>query len=221
MNKSENILQKIQAYPIIPVYYNEDLRICTEILKACYAGGLRVFEFTNRGTAALHNFKALLTLRDTHFPDMSLGIGTIKTTDQAKTYIDAGADFLVSPVFSSELAALTAKQQILWIPGCMTPTEIANAEAAGATLIKLFPGDTLKPSFLKAIKPLFPDLKFMPTGGVSPDEESIRTWFKAGVTAVGLGSKLFQREDASSQAVQNYSWLEERCRQLLLFLRSS
>lgn len=211
MTTKINPLKIIQEYPVIPVYYNDDVQTCIDVLKSTYAGGIRVFEFTNRGENAVHNFKALLAYRDEHFADMQLGIGTIKTVSQAKTYIELGADFLVSPIVNADLAAVCADTHTFWIPGCMTPTEINLAEELDAPLVKLFPGDTLGIGFLKAIKPLFPNLKFMPTGGVDVNKENIDSWLDAGVTALGFGSKLFQQpKDA-----QNYDWLTERCQLLI------
>src|SRR5690606_6797581 len=152
------------------------------------------------------NFRILLEYKKAHFPDLLLGIGTIKTAEQAQDFIELGADFIVSPIVTKEIAAVTLDNGILWIPGCMTPTEIALAESLGAPLVKLFPGDTLGAGFLKAIKPLFPNLKFMPTGGVDVSEESLRSWFDAGVLAVGMGSKLFS---APTDAT-DYAWLSAR-----------
>ncbi|MDR6782127.1 2-dehydro-3-deoxyphosphogluconate aldolase/(4S)-4-hydroxy-2-oxoglutarate aldolase [Pedobacter africanus] len=211
MNTETNPLSVIQAYPVIPVYYNEDAQTCIEVLKASYAGGIRVFEFTNRGQNAPENFKALLSYRNEHLKDMKLGIGTIKTVAQAETYINLGADFIVSPIVKADLASVTAAHNVLWIPGCMTPTEINFAEELGAPLVKLFPGDTLGVGFLKAIKPLFPNLKFMPTGGVDVNKENIDSWLNAGVTALGFGSKLFLQPEQA----RDYNWLTERCQLLI------
>jgi len=206
-----NTLQTIQQYPAIPVFYHQDPEECIAVLKACYHGGIRVFEFTNRGDQAPVNFKILLDYRNEHFKDLLLGIGTIKTAQQAKDYINLGADFIVSPIVKSEIAETAHNHNIFWIPGCMTPTEINMAEDLGASLIKLFPGDTLGPGFLKAIKPLFPKLKFMPTGGVDLSKENIEGWLDAGVSALGFGSKLFQNTESHG----DYSWLTERCKSLM------
>ncbi len=214
MTKQTNPLKVIQEYPVIPVYYNEDADTCIEVLKATYAGGIRVFEFTNRGGNAAQNFKALLAYRDEHFADMQLGIGTIKTVEQAESYLKLGADFIVSPIVRADLAKVCADHGVLWIPGCMTPTEINFAEELGAPLVKLFPGDTLGIGFLKAIKPLFPNLKFMPTGGVDVTRENIDNWLNAGVTALGFGSKLFHQTERTS----DYNWLTERCQLLVKFV---
>jgi 2-dehydro-3-deoxyphosphogluconate aldolase/(4S)-4-hydroxy-2-oxoglutarate aldolase len=151
-----------------------------------------------------------LDYKKAHLSDLLLGIGTIKTAAQAQAFISAGADFIVSPIVLKEIAEVTLDRGVLWIPGCMTPTEIALAESLGAPLVKLFPGDTLGPGFLKAIKPLFPNVKFMPTGGVDVAEDNIRGWFEAGVYSVGLGSKLF---NAPTDAT-DYTWLSERAQKL-------
>jgi len=206
-----NTLDYIKQHPIIPVYYNDDSDICLSVLEACYKGGIRIFEFTNRGANAPKNFELLLAKRNESFPDLLLGIGTIKNAEQATNYAALGADFIVSPLVKEEVAAVAKEYGVFWIPGCMTPTEIDYAEGLGAKLIKLFPGDTLGPGFLKAIKPLFPDLSFMPTGGVDLEKENIDKWLQAGVSALGFGSKLFQMPSNSS----NYSWLTERCSSLI------
>ena len=211
MKTNSTVLEYIKRFPVIPVYYDEDPEVCLAVLTACYEGGIRIFEFTNRGNAAIDNFKILLTYRNKNFPDLKLGIGTIKTVPQATTFIDLGADFIVSPIVRTDLAEVTSKSNTFWIPGCMTPTEINLAEELGACLIKLFPGDTLGPGFLKAIKPLFPDLTFMPTGGVDVNKENIDNWLNAGVTALGFGSKLFQKPAGSI----DYQWLTERCKLLV------
>jgi len=213
MNAITNALEIIGNYPVIPVYYHEDKDTCINVLKASYAGGIRVFEFTNRGGNAPENFKALLEYRNANLQDLKLGIGTIKTVQQAQQYITIGADFIVSPIVKEDIAKLTFTNAILWVPGCMTPTEINFAEELGASLVKLFPGDTLGPGFLKAIKPLFPGLKFMPTGGVDVNKENIDSWLNAGVTALGFGSKLFQAPQ--DQDAKDFSWLTERCASLL------
>ncbi|MEJ2881195.1 bifunctional 4-hydroxy-2-oxoglutarate aldolase/2-dehydro-3-deoxy-phosphogluconate aldolase [Pedobacter sp. GR22-6] len=206
-----NTLTHIQQYPVIPVYYHEDAEECKAIVKACYEGGIRVFEFTNRGSNAAVNFKILLQYRDENFPDLQLGIGTIKNVIQAEQYLDLGADFLVSPIVKEDISKLALAKGTLWIPGCMTPTEINLAEELGAPLVKLFPGDTLGPGFLKAIKPLFPGLKFMPTGGVDVTKENIDNWLNAGVSALGFGSKLFLKPAGAS----GYDWLTESCHLLV------
>lgn len=188
----ENILNIIEEYPIIPVFYDDDPAHCENIIKACYKGGVRVFEFVNRGNKGFQNFEYLYNLSKDNFPDLKLGIGTIKNRKEAEQFISLGADFVVSPIFDAEIAEYCQQANIFWVPGCMTPTEINMAEKSNVKLVKIFPGNTLGPSYIKSIKPLFPNLKFMPTGGVEVDESNIAAWLDAGVTSVGLGSKLFQ-----------------------------
>ncbi|GGG81936.1 bifunctional 4-hydroxy-2-oxoglutarate aldolase/2-dehydro-3-deoxy-phosphogluconate aldolase [Parapedobacter pyrenivorans] len=204
-------LDHILKYPVLPVYYHDDIQTCTEVVNACYQGGIRVFEFVNRGDKAPENFAQLLAYQRKYWPDLLLGIGTIKTAAMAAAYTEIGAEFIVSPVVKEEIADITLKKRILWVPGCMTPTEISMAEDLGAPLVKLFPGDTLGTGFLKSIKPLFPTMRFMPTGGVNPTEESISGWFDAGVSAVGLGSKLFAKPEGAT----GYGWLADRAKELM------
>ncbi len=142
-------------------------------MKALYAGGIRVVEFTNRGAAAQENFEAMLKVRDKECKDLLLGIGTIKTKKDAKAFIKSGADFIIAPGMIEEVAETVHKEDMLWIPGCMTTTEIIKAEQAGASLIKLFPGNLLGPGFMSAIRDLFPDLLFMPTGGVEAERKFV------------------------------------------------
>jgi len=207
----EQLINYIADHPIIPVFYHDDLETCQHIMEACYAGGIRVFEFVNRGKNAQTNFKALLAYKENNFPAMKLGIGTILRVDQAEEYLKLGAEFLVSPIFNESIAKIAALHNTLWIPGCMTPTEIAAAQAVGCNFIKLFPGDTLGPGFLNSIRPLFSGIKFMPTGGVDVTEESIQSWFSAGVIAVGLGSKLFKKTENQ----YDYTQITAMCESLL------
>ncbi|GAA4801553.1 bifunctional 4-hydroxy-2-oxoglutarate aldolase/2-dehydro-3-deoxy-phosphogluconate aldolase [Olivibacter ginsenosidimutans] len=214
MKTIQQSIEQIKKYPVIPVYYHDNLQTCLETIQACYQGGIRVFEFVSRGDQALTNFNALKAFRDAHLPELYLGIGTIKSAKQAEDYLALDADFIVSPIVKAELASITLNANVLWIPGCMSPTEINLAEDLGAPLVKLFPGSTLGPDFLKAIKPLFPEMLFMPTGGVNPDHASISKWFDAGVSAVGMGSKLFEKPAAAT----DYQWLVDRCKQVIQFV---
>jgi len=186
--------QAIIAQGILPLYFNPDESISIEILKAIYRAGIKAVEYTNRGEAALNNFKKMVAIRNEEMKDMLLGVGTIKNLEQAEAYIDAGADFLVSPGYVKEVADKANAIGMLYAPGCMTPTEIITAENNGISFIKLFPGNMLGPEFLSGIKEIFPKLLFMPTGGVDTTRENIEGWFKAGVCAVGMGSKLISKK---------------------------
>ena len=194
MEKEEQIIQQVRSEGLLPLFYHDDSNTCLSVMDALYEAGVRCIEFTNRGTLALPNFRALAKRRDEAMKDLLLATGTIKTADHAKQFIDAGADFLISPFFDSAVCDEAYMQKIFWIPGCMTPSEIHVAEQAGCRMIKLFPGNTLGPGFVEAILPLFPDLDFVVTGGVDTTEENLKLWFKAGVTGVGMGSKLISKD---------------------------
>ena len=188
-NRTE-LLKLISDQGILPLYYYKDSEVSLEVLRALYRAGIRTVEYTNRGENALQNFKNMRKVSDSEFIGMYLGVGTIKDLQMAQTFMDAGADYIISPGLVPAIAEVANKRNLLWIPGCMTPTEILQAEKLGANIIKLFPGNLLGTSFLTAVKDLFPDLMFMPTGGVDLDRDNIAGWFKAGVCCVGMGSKL-------------------------------
>lgn len=194
MEKKQAILSLIPEQGILPLYFYKDTIVSIEVLKALYAAGIRAVEYTNRGEAALTNFKEMRKVCDTELKGMYLGIGTIKNGEMAQTFIDAGTDYIICPGLVESVAAVADKNNMLWVPGCMTPSEIIKAETLGAKMIKLFPGNILGPGFLSAIKEIFPGLLFMPTGGVELDKDNIAGWYKAGVCAVGMGSKLITKQ---------------------------
>ena len=217
MDKKDTLLKLIPEQGILPLYFYKDPEVSLEVLKALYRAGIRTVEYTNRGEAALQNFKKMRELCDTELKDMYLGIGTIKNGEMAQTFIDAGADFIICPGLVEDVAKVADENNLLWVPGCMTPTEIIRAETLGAKMIKLFPGNILGPEFMSAIKTLFPDLLFMPTGGVDLDKENISRWLKAGVCAVGMGSKLVSKDLLEQK---NYAKIEELANQALEILKS-
>jgi 2-dehydro-3-deoxyphosphogluconate aldolase/(4S)-4-hydroxy-2-oxoglutarate aldolase len=194
MSKKEEVLKVIPEQGILPLYFNKDAQVSVDLLKALYSAGIRAVEYTNRGEAALENFKKMREVIDAEMPGMYLGVGTIKDAASAQAFIDAGADYIISPGLVDDVAEVSDKNGMLWVPGCMTPTEIIKAEKMGAKFVKLFPGNILGPSFLSGIKELFPNLLFMPTGGVDLGRDNIQGWFKAGVCAVGMGSKLVTKD---------------------------
>lgn len=194
MNEKQAVLQAITQQGILPLFYNDDAAVSWEVVRALYRAGVRAIEYTNRGKAALENFKYLKALTQTEMPDLALGVGTIKWEDEATAFIEAGADFVVEPIVNEGVAELVNRAGLLWVPGCMTPTEISKAQQHQALLIKLFPAQLLKPSFVSAIQELFPGQLFVPTGSIELDKTEITAWFKAGVCAVGMGSKLFTKE---------------------------
>ena len=194
MSKKSELLKLIPEQGILPLYFNKDEETSVQLLRSLYSAGIRAVEYTNRGEAALHNFKAMRKVVDSELEGMYLGIGTIKDGNMAQTFIDAGADYIICPGLVERVAEVADKHDLLWVPGCMTPTEIIKAETLGAKMVKLFPGNILGPGFMSAIKELFPNLLFMPTGGVELDKANIEGWFKSGVCAVGMGSKLVSKD---------------------------
>lgn len=190
----EQVLEAIESNGMMPLYYHADLEISKKVIKACYDGGLRIFEYTNRGQNSFDNFVELLKYAEAEMPEMILGIGTIYDTEMAEKYITAGANYIVAPIMNPEVGAVCKKHGVLWGPGVMTVTEIYNARVAGTDFVKIFPGEVLTPAFVKAIKGPMPDVKIMATGGVSPTKESLESWYKAGVSCVGIGSQLTSKE---------------------------
>jgi 2-dehydro-3-deoxyphosphogluconate aldolase/(4S)-4-hydroxy-2-oxoglutarate aldolase len=188
----EKIIQAIVQQGVLPLYFQPDEKVSIQILQALYESGIRVVEYTNRGKQALRNFRSLVKMREKKFPDLILGLGTVMDSKTALKAISHGADFLVSPGYSNEIARLTEDENILWIPGCMTPAELMQAQASGPGLVKLFPAQFIGPSFVTAMREIFPDLFFMPTGGV--DAENMESWFRAGASAVGMGGSLITKK---------------------------
>ncbi len=194
MENDKIIKKQIKEQGILPLFYHDSIEVCIAVTNALYQAGIRSIEFTNRGANAFENFKLLVQQRDKQWQGLLLAVGTIKSVEEANNFFKAGADFLISPVFDSEIFDAAKQCKVLWIPGCTTPTEIYAAEKARCTMIKLFPGNLLMPAFVEAIKPLFPQIDFLVTGGVDVTEDNLKAWFKSGVVAVGMGSKLITNE---------------------------
>lgn len=216
MEREESIIEKIRLQRMVPLFYHDDASTCRSIVKALYDAGIRCIEFTNRGEHAMDNFRELVKDRDASMQDLLLGTGTVTTADDAIAFITAGSDFLVSPVFVKPVADLAAFHKILYIPGCMTPTEIFYSIEAGCRLIKLFPGEILGQSFIGSVKPLFPPVEFIVTGGIEADAENILSWLNSGAAAVGIGSQLITGQ---VMAAKDYQGLKERTFKLLEKIR--
>ena len=185
----------IRGTGIVPVFYNADIELTKKVVKACYDGGIRAFEFTNRGDGAHIVFKDLIPFVRTECPEMALGAGTILDPATAALYIQLGADFIVSPSLNPEVARLCNRRGVPYSPGCGTVTEICNAMELGCDLVKVFPAGTVGgPAFVKNILAPLPWAMIMCTGAVEPTEENLNAWAKSGVTAVGMGSKLFPKD---------------------------
>lgn len=217
MSKTQQISDAIVQQGMLPLYFNADETISLDVLKAIHKAGVKAVEYTNRGEAALKNFGKMVALRNAEMPNLLIGVGTIKNLQQAEDYLKAGADFLVSPGFVKEVADFAVSNDIFYAPGCMTPSEIIAAENAGIKFIKLFPGNMLGPEFLSSIKDIFPKLLFMPTGGVDTTRENIEGWFKAGVCAVGMGSKLISKK---LMEAKDYTTMETETKKVLELIHS-
>ncbi len=205
------VLNSILCAKIIPVYNSDNLADAKNIIDVCYQAGLRVFEFTNRNESALSVFKDLVNYTK-NYPDFYLGIGTIFSPDDALKFIDCGANFIVSPILSYTVLDFCKQKNVLYIPGCGTVTEAYNAYQQGCKLIKVFPANVLGLAFAEAIKSVLPKINLMPTGGINPIAAEIIKWQKAGVSCVGIGSKLF---DADLLKAKKYGDLTLNIKQLL------
>lgn len=206
------VLQKIGATGMVPVFYHKDLEVAKQVVKACYEGGVRAFEFTNRGDFAHEIFGSLVKWAAVECPELALGIGSVVDAPTAALYLQLGACFVVGPLFNPEIATVCNRRLVPYCPGCGTVSEIGSAQEVGCDLTKLFPGDVCGPNMVKGLMAPCPWSKIMVTGGVSPDRENLEKWFKAGVFCVGMGSKLFPKEQ-----IQAGEWasITRKCRECL------
>ena len=179
---------------LVPLFYNSDIKVAKDVLKSCYDGGARLLEFTSRGDFAYEIFSDLIKYALKELPGMILGVGSVTDGAAASLYMQMGANFIVTPVLREDIAILCNRRKVLWLAGCGSLSEIAKAEELGCEIVKLFPGNTYGPGFVKAIKGPQPWTSIMPTGGVSTDPENLKSWFEAGVICVGMGSKLISKE---------------------------
>ncbi len=179
---------------LVPLFFHTDVALGKQVIKACYHGGARLMEFTSRGDFAFEVFRELNKYALAELPGMILGVGSVTDAGAASLYMQLGANFIVTPVLREDIAVVCNRRKVLWSPGCGTLTEITKAEELGCEIVKLFPGGTYGPEFVKAIKGPQPWTSIMPTGGVSPTEENLKEWFEAGVTCVGMGSQLISKE---------------------------
>lgn len=180
---------------LVPLFYHPDIEVSKKVVKACFDGGARVLEFTSRGDFAFEIFSELNKYALQHLPEMILGVGSVTDAAAASMYMQLGANFIVTPVFREDIASVCNRRKVLWSPGCGSLSEIAKAEECGCEIVKLFPGEIYGPQFVKAISGPQPWTSIMPTGGVLPNEESLKPWFDAGVICVGMGSKLIVKDE--------------------------
>lgn len=207
-----SVIGKMGETGMVPVFYDKDVQTARMVLKACYDGGVRVFEFTNRGDFAHEVFSDLVKYAAVECPDMAIGAGSVVDAPTAALYIQSGACFIVGPMFNPEIARLCNRRMVPYSPGCGTVTEVGNAQEAGCDLCKVFPGDVLGPAFVKSLMAPMPWSKIMVTGGVEPSEENLASWFKAGVFCVGMGSKLFPADKVKAG---DWTYITEKCREAL------
>lgn len=211
--KRLNVLQTLVGTGIVPLYYHREVSVVKKVVGACYAGGARVFEFTNRGDFAHEVFSEVNKWCETECPEMIMGVGSVADPATAALYIQLGANFIVSPSLNPDMAKVCNRRKIAWLPGCGTLTEINLAEELGCEIVKIFPGQEVGgPAFVKSILAPCPWTSIMPSGGVSPDRENLTAWFNAGVSCVGLGSQL-----TPSAVIANgdFGFIEQKVREAI------
>ena len=192
------VIQTMKETGMVPVFYHSDAETAKHVLKACYDGGVRAFEFTNRGDFAQEVFEELVKYARKELPGMIVGVGSVVDAPTAAMYIQLGANFVVGPLFNQEIAPVCNRRLIPYCPGCGTVSEVGAAQEAGCDLCKVFPGDVLGPAFVKGLRAPMPWSQIMVTGGVKPERANLEAWFKAGVTCVGMGSNLFPKDAVAS-----------------------
>ena len=204
------VLLKLQTVPVVPVFFHADAQVAKEVVRACYEGGIRVFEFTNRGDRADQVFASLISFVRSECKDMALGAGSIVEEATAARYLQLGADFIVGPLFNERVARTCHRRGVAYVPGCGTITEV------GCDLVKVFPGEVLTPRFVKALLAPMPWSRVMVTGGVEPTRENLAEWFKAGAACVGMGSKLFPKT-----VIANQDWkaIQEKCQEVVQLIQ--
>ncbi len=210
------VLAKIKEAPMVPVFYHKDAEVAKHVIKACYDGGVRAFEFTNRGDFAQEVFAECVKYAAKECPELALGIGSVVDAPTAAMYIQLGACFVVGPLFNPEIAPVCNRRLVPYCPGCGSVSEIGKAQELGCDLTKLFPGDVYGPNMVKGLMAPMPWSKIMVTGGVSPDADNLRSWFKAGVFCVGMGSKLFPKDKVEAK---DWQYITDKCREALGYIK--
>lgn len=210
---------KMKETGMVPVFYHKDAEVCKNVVKACYDGGVRVFEFTNRGDFATLVFAELNKWTIENCPEMIMGVGSVIDEGTAAVYLALGANFIVSPVIDEGTARVCNKRKVSWSPGCGSVTEISRAHELGAEVVKIFPGMQVGgPEFVKSVLGPMPWTSIMPTGGVSPDEENLKAWINAGATCVGMGSQLFPKDVL---ARKEYTYITQKCAEALAVIKKN
>lgn len=206
------VMAKIAAAPMVPVFYHKDAEVAKSVVKACYDGGVRAFEFTNRGDFAHEIFAEVVKFAAKECPEMAIGVGSVVDAGTASLYMQLGACFVVGPLFNPDVAKVCNRRAVPYTPGCGSVSEVGFAQEAGCDLIKIFPGDVLGPKLVKGLLAPMPWSKLMVTGGVEPTEENLKGWFAAGVYCVGMGSKLFPKDKV---AAADWQYVTDKCAEAL------
>ena len=214
------VIGVMQDTGLVPLFYHQDLELAKKVLKSCYAGGARLMEFTARGDFAFEVFADLNKYALEELPGMILGVGSVTDAPAASLFMQMGANFIVTPSLREDIALICNRRKVLWSPGCGSLTEINRAEELGCEIVKLFPGSTYGPGFVKAIKGPQPWTSIMPTGGVSTDEENLKAWFDAGVSCVGMGSKLISKEILANKDFERLEFLVRKTLETIQKLRN-
>lgn len=209
------VMQKIGETGMVPVFYHSNAETAKKVIKACYDGGVRAFEFTNRGDFAQEVFAECVKFAAKECPELALGIGSVVDAPTAALYIQLGACFVVGPLFNPDIVPVCNRRLVPYCPGCGTVSEIGKAQELGCDLCKLFPGDVYDPAFVKGMMAPCPWTKLMVTGGVAPTKENLTAWVKAGVYCVGMGSKLFPKEEV---AAGNWQYITDKCKEALGYI---
>ncbi len=211
------VFLKMKETGMVPLFYHPDVEVCKNIIKACYDGGARAFEFTNRGDFAHEVFAEVSKYVKKELPEMAIGIGSIVEAGTASLYMQLGADFIVSPLLNADMAKVCNRRKVLWSPGCGSVSEVNYAEELGCELVKVFPGSQVGgPAFVKSVKAPCPWSQLMPSGGVSPDYDNLKGWFDAGVACVGMGSQLVKSSYATDK---NYDELTKKVKETIQLIK--
>lgn len=218
MNKDRMaVLAALMDQGVIPVFYHKDPEICIKVIEACSAGGAKCIEFTNRGDYASHTFLDVARHFDKADPSVIMGVGSIVDAPTAGIYIANGAKFVVGPILNADVAKVCNRRKIAYSPGCGSASEISYAEELGCEIVKVFPGTQVGgPEFVKSVLGPMPWTRIMPTGGVDPDEASVKAWFSAGIVAAGMGSKLISKELLDAQ---DYKGIENKVRETIALIK--
>ena len=205
------VVAEILKIGLVPVFYHRDTSVTKKIIQACVEGGATVIEFTNRGDFAYEVFSDISKWSQKELPKVILGVGTVLDPATAGLYINCGANFIVGPIFNPDVAKICNRRKVVYIPGCMTPSEISAAEAMGVDIVKVFPGNIVGSGFIKAIRGPCPWLKLMPSGGVEVTRENISDWITAGATALNIGSNLIKKDLVKTGDFNGIQKLVEQC----------